>query len=161
MRRQLEDWRNAITYARQLDGVDPDRIVTIPLGVDTDRFHDGRRREPGRLVCVASADQPLKGVPVLLRALAKVREEHPDVRLTLISKLKPKGEASRLLDRLRLRDAVDLVSGVDDDELAVLRVPDLDRALHAADLLMYGAKRSGGGQVHWQTEHPLYARQEG
>ena len=27
MRRQLEDWRNAITYARQLDGVDPDRIV--------------------------------------------------------------------------------------------------------------------------------------
>ncbi|PAT09025.1 alpha/beta hydrolase [Corynebacterium hadale] len=27
VRRQLEDWRNAITYARQLDGVDPDRIV--------------------------------------------------------------------------------------------------------------------------------------
>jgi glycosyltransferase involved in cell wall biosynthesis len=101
-------------------GVDPDRIVTIPLGVDTDRFHDRRRREPGRLVCVASADQPLKGVPVLLRALAKVREEHPDVRLTLISKLKPKGEAARLLDSLGLRDAVDLVSGVDDDELADL-----------------------------------------
>lgn len=43
----------------------------------------------------------------------------------------------------------------------VAESPDLDRALHAADLLMYGAKRSGGGQVHWQTEHPLYARQEG
>lgn len=27
VRRQLEDWRNAITYARQLDGVDPYRIV--------------------------------------------------------------------------------------------------------------------------------------
>ncbi|HJC30397.1 MAG TPA: glycosyltransferase family 4 protein [Candidatus Dietzia intestinipullorum] len=101
-------------------GVDPDRIVTIPLGVDTDRFHCGRQREPGRLVCVASADQPLKGVPVLLRALAKVREEHPGVRLTLVSKLKRKGEAARLLDKLGLRDAVDLVSGVDDDELAEL-----------------------------------------
>ncbi|MFL0578002.1 glycosyltransferase family 4 protein [Dietzia sp. 179-F 9C3 NHS] len=101
-------------------GVDPDRIVTIPLGVDTDRFHAGREREPGRLVCVASADQPLKGVPVLLRALARVREEHPGVRLTLVSKLKEKGEAAKLLDTLRLRDAVDLVSGVDDDELADL-----------------------------------------
>lgn len=101
-------------------GVDPDRIVTIPLGVDTDRFHHGRRREPGRLVCVASADQPLKGVPILLRALAKVREDHPGVRLTLVSKLKRKGEAAKLLDKLVLRDAVDLVSGVDDDELAEL-----------------------------------------
>lgn len=101
-------------------GVDPDRIVTIPLGVDTDRFHCGREREPGRLVCVASADQPLKGVPILLRALAKVRQEHPEVRLTLVSKLKPKGEAARLLDSLGLRDVVDLVSGVDDDELAAL-----------------------------------------
>lgn len=101
-------------------GVDPDRIVTIPLGVDTDRFHCGREREPGRLVCVASADQPLKGVPILLRALAKVRKEHPEVRLTLVSKLKPKGEAARLLDSLGLRDVVDLVSGVDDDELAAL-----------------------------------------
>lgn len=27
VRRQLEDWRNAIAYARLLDGVDPDRIV--------------------------------------------------------------------------------------------------------------------------------------
>lgn len=71
-------------------------------------------------VCVASADQPLKGVPVLLRALARVREEHPGVRLTLVSKLKRKGEAARLLDKLGLRDAVDLVSGVDDDELADL-----------------------------------------
>lgn len=101
-------------------GVDPDRIVTIPLGVDTDRFHCGRRREPGRLVCVASADQPLKGVPVLLRALARVREDHPGVRLTLVSKLKRKGEAARLLRSLGLNDAVDLVSGVDDDELADL-----------------------------------------
>ncbi|NLD84888.1 MAG: glycosyltransferase family 4 protein [Actinomycetales bacterium] len=101
-------------------GVDPERIVTIPLGVDTDRFHNRREREPGRLVCVASADQPLKGVPVLLRALAKVREEHAEVRLTLISKLKRKGEAAKLLDSLGLRDVVDLVSGVDDDELADL-----------------------------------------
>ena len=101
-------------------GVDPDRIVTIPLGVDTDRFHDRRDREPGRLVCVASADQPLKGVPVLLRALAEVRRTHPGTRLTLVSKLKRGGQADTLLDSLGLRDAVHLVTGVDDDELARL-----------------------------------------
>ena len=102
-------------------GVDPERIVTIPLGVDTERFHPGRPREAGRVVCVASADQPLKGVPVLLRALAAVRADgHPQARLTLVSKLKPGGEADRLLDSLGLREAVDLVSGVDDDELADL-----------------------------------------
>lgn len=27
VRRQLEDWRCAIAYARQLDGVDPERII--------------------------------------------------------------------------------------------------------------------------------------
>ena len=102
-------------------GVDPDRIVTVPLGVDTDRFSDGRDRETGRLVCVASADQPLKGVPNLLKAIARVRDEgRRDVRLTLVSKLKRGGDADRLLDKLDLRGHVDVVSGVDDDELARL-----------------------------------------
>ena len=101
-------------------GVDPDKIVTIPLGVDTDRFHPNREREPGRLVTIASADQPLKGVPVLLRALAKVRQSHPEARLTLVSKLKSDGEAAKLITELNLADALDIVSGVDDDELARL-----------------------------------------
>lgn len=101
-------------------GVDPSKIVTIPLGVDTDRFHPNRDREPGRIVTIASADQPLKGVPVLLRALATARRAHPKARLTLVSKLKEGGEAARLIAELGLREVIDVVSGVDDDELARL-----------------------------------------
>lgn len=100
--------------------VSPDQIATIPLGVDTDRFHPRREREAGRIVTVASADEPLKGVPVLLRALAKVRETHPEARLTLVSKLKKDGAAASLISSLGLSDAIDVVSGVDDDELARL-----------------------------------------
>lgn len=102
-------------------GLAAERIATVPLGVDTERFHPGRRREPGRIVCVASADEPLKGVPVLLRALARVLERRPEsVRLTLVSKLKKDGDTARLIGELGLTERIDLVSGVDDDELARL-----------------------------------------
>lgn len=101
-------------------GVDPERIITIPLGVDTERFHPDRKRVKGRIVTIASADQPLKGVPVLLRALATIRQTHPEARLTLVSKLKKDGEAAKLIGELGLTDAIDVVSGVDDDELARL-----------------------------------------
>jgi len=100
--------------------VAPEQIATVPLGVDTERFHPGREREHGRIVTVASADEPLKGVPVLLRALARVRESRPDARLTLVSKLKPEGDTAKLIGQLGLTEHIDLVSGVDDDELARL-----------------------------------------
>ena len=100
--------------------ISPESIATVPLGVDTDRFHPGREREAGRIVTVASADEPLKGVPVLLRALATVRKTHPEARLTLVSKLKKDGAAAALINSLGLGDSIEVVSGVDDDELARL-----------------------------------------
>ncbi|MBH0121983.1 glycosyltransferase family 4 protein [Rhodococcus sp. CX] len=50
--------------------VDPESLHTIPLGVDTELFAPpAGARAPGRIVCVASADAPLKGVSTLLGAL--------------------------------------------------------------------------------------------
>ena len=47
--------------------VDPEQVHVIPLGVDTRLFHPRPApRVPGRIVAVASADSPLKGVATLL-----------------------------------------------------------------------------------------------
>ena len=112
-------------------GIDPERIRVVPLGVDTDTFSPVRRprpgtpaggeqRVPGRIVAVASADKPLKGVAHLLDALAKVRVEHPDVELQLVSKVEPGGATDRRIDALGLRDCVTTHSDLDAADIADL-----------------------------------------
>ncbi|WP_051198156.1 glycosyltransferase family 4 protein [Gordonia shandongensis] len=97
--------------------VRPGALATIPLGVDVDRFAPSATTTPGSIVCVASADAPLKGVSYLLEAVAKVGAERP-VHLTLVSRLDPDGPSARLIDQLAIGDRVTVVSGLDDDELA-------------------------------------------
>jgi MMP alpha-(1->4)-mannosyltransferase len=100
--------------------VPSDNVKVIPLGVDTRLFHPRPGpRVPGRIVAVASADSPVKGVATLLRAFAKLAVER-DVSLTLVSKLVPDGPTQRLLSELSLTDSVEFVSGISDSELAEL-----------------------------------------
>src|SRR5580658_2794096 len=62
--------------------VPPANVRVVPLGVDTRLFHPREApRVPGRMVAVASADSPVKGVATLLRAVAKVTTER-NVELT-------------------------------------------------------------------------------
>jgi glycosyltransferase involved in cell wall biosynthesis len=98
--------------------VRPSRIGVVPLGVDTRHFHPHaeQEREPGRLICVASADSPMKGVATLLRATAKVATER-EVSLTVVSKPEEDGPTQRLVDELSLRDRVEFVHGISDSEL--------------------------------------------
>lgn len=100
-------------------GVRETALATIPLGVDVDLFAPRGERIPGSIVCVASADAPLKGVAYLLEAFAKVSADHP-VSLTLVSKLDPDGPSARLIEKLSIGDKVSVVSGIDDDQLAEL-----------------------------------------
>ncbi|MBJ7287876.1 glycosyltransferase family 4 protein [Williamsia sp.] len=95
------------------------RIETIPLGVDTEVFRPPAERVSGRVVCVASADAPLKGVSYLLEAIAKLSAERP-VHLVLVSKLNPEGPSAKLIDELAIADRVEVVSGLSDDELGEL-----------------------------------------
>ncbi len=104
-------------------GLRPGSVDIIPLGVDTRVFRPrGPRataRVPGRIVTVASADSPVKGVAVLLRAVAKVATER-DVHLTVVGKPAPRGETERLVAELSLADRVRFTPGLPEADLAAL-----------------------------------------
>jgi MMP alpha-(1->4)-mannosyltransferase len=100
--------------------VEPANVKVIPLGVDTRLFHPRPApRVPGRIVAVASADSPIKGVATLLRALAKLATER-DVHLVVVSKPAPGGPTERLVGELALADRVRFVHGITDTALAEL-----------------------------------------
>ncbi|MFI5952691.1 glycosyltransferase family 4 protein [Cryptosporangium sp. NPDC051539] len=97
----------------------PGRFRVVPLGVDVDVFRPAAERVPGRIVAVASADRPLKGVAYLLDAIAKLRVDHP-VELQLVSALEPGGATERRIAELGLTDCVTVRTGLSDAELAAL-----------------------------------------
>ena len=99
-------------------GVPADRIHMVPLGVDPEVFSPAAGKSvPGRILVVTSADVPLKGLLVLLDALAKLRVERPDAHLVCVGRAKPNGPADRRLDELGLRGAVTFRSGLTQEEL--------------------------------------------
>jgi len=98
--------------------LDPSQLTVVPLGVDTELFRPRGPRTPGRIVAVASADMPLKGVQHLLDAVAKLRTEHPQVTLHLVSPVGP--DTRRRLRELGIEDAVTVHSGISDERLAEL-----------------------------------------
>ncbi len=93
-------------------------VHVIPLGVDTRLFHPRPApRVPGRIVAVASADSPVKGISTLLRAVAKLATERT-AELTVVGKPAPGGPTQRLISELALGDKVRFISGISDGELA-------------------------------------------
>lgn len=95
------------------------QIHVIPNGVDTNIFkpQDDTARTSLRLITTASSDQPLKGLSVLLRALAQLRGEFPTLHLIVIGKLKENGETQKELQLLKLQDCVQFKSGISNAEL--------------------------------------------
>ncbi|MET7773727.1 glycosyltransferase family 4 protein [Nocardia sp. NPDC005366] len=98
----------------------PDQLQVVPLGVDTTLFAPGPGpRQPGRIVAVASADKPLKGINHLLQALVRLRVTHA-VELQLVAKLEPNGATEKAIAELGLSDIVTVRGGLTDLELAEL-----------------------------------------
>src|SRR5947209_2811915 len=101
-------------------GVSPDQLHVVPLGVNTDLFKPGSEpRQPGRVIAIASADTPLKGVRTLLHAVARLRTRR-DLELRLVAKVEPNGPTHKLIAELGISDIVHVTSGLSDDELAAL-----------------------------------------
>ncbi len=101
-------------------GVDPERARVVLLGVDDGFVPPTEPRVPGRILAMASADAPLKGIATLLEAFAKLRTERPELELLLVTKPVAGGRTERLLDELAIRDHVRFVHGLSDAELVAL-----------------------------------------
>jgi glycosyltransferase involved in cell wall biosynthesis len=97
--------------------INPENVHIIPLGVDTRLFrpHPAQPRVPGRIVAVTSADMPLKGLPTLLRAVAKLVTER-DAHLVVIGT--PSAATRDQLTQLALGERVTFASGLPDAEYA-------------------------------------------
>ncbi|MCB1643925.1 MAG: glycosyltransferase family 4 protein [Pseudomonadales bacterium] len=104
--------------ARAFD-ISPDRIEVVHNGIDTETFRplDHIARIPGRIMATASADQPLKGLEFLVRAIARLAPGHPDLHLVVLGKLREDGETSRLINALNIGERISFVSGVETEKL--------------------------------------------
>jgi glycosyltransferase involved in cell wall biosynthesis len=100
-------------------GVDPARMQALLLGVDDSFQPPTAPRVPGRILAMASADAPMKGIATLLEAFAKLRTER-DVELILVTAPKAGGKTEKLIDKLSIKDSVRFVNGVSDAELVEL-----------------------------------------
>lgn len=96
-----------------------EQIRVIPNGVDTSLFKPLPQieRQPLRLITTASSDQPLKGLSILLRALAQLRAEFPALELVVIGKLKAGGATEQELQELGLVSEVQFISGISTEQM--------------------------------------------
>jgi glycosyltransferase involved in cell wall biosynthesis len=99
--------------------VDRSAISVMHLGVDTELFRPlpEKKREPHRLMTTASADAPLKGLSVLLHAIASLRSDYPDIRLTLVGRPRPGGDTEKLIASLGLGELVQCYKGISHQEM--------------------------------------------
>ncbi len=135
--------------------VDREKVHIVPLGVDTRLFRPRpeQPRVPGRIVTVTSADSPLKGLPVLLRAVAKLATER-DAHLVVIGT--PSDATRQQLRQLALGDRVTFASGLPDAEYA--------RALASAEVAVIPSMYEGfslPAVEHMASGTPLIASRAG
>jgi glycosyltransferase involved in cell wall biosynthesis len=101
-------------------GVAPTQLHVVPLGVDTALFKPAPTpRKPGRIIAIASADTPLKGVATLLHAVARLRIRR-EIELQLVARVEPNGPTHKLIAELGISDIVHITSGLSDAALAAL-----------------------------------------
>lgn len=99
--------------------VPAEHIDLIYNGIDTDTFRPepGAERLPMRIMCTASADQPLKGLKYLIEALYILQKDYPELELLVVGKPKPGGYTERLIAKLHLEQKIRFVSGISTEEL--------------------------------------------
>jgi len=102
-------------------GVEPARIAVSHNGIDHAAFYPDPAvaRDPGLMVAMASADVPIKGLDVLIEAMARIAPARPDLRLVVVGTLR-EGPTKRMLAQTGLTGRVEFRSGLAQSEIAAL-----------------------------------------
>ena len=102
-------------------GAKEEAIEVVHPGFDRSNFRPKPdiERLPLRICSTASADVPLKGLPYLLEAFARVLENIPQAELVLVGRLRA-GPTTDLLDRLGIANRISFRHGLSTEELASL-----------------------------------------
>ena len=99
--------------------VDKGKMERVMNGIDLNIFYPDPKikKVPNRLVTVASADVPLKGLDYLLEALSDLAKVYPDISLSIIGEQKKGGHTERLIKKLSLEGRVSFFSNLTQEEL--------------------------------------------
>jgi glycosyltransferase involved in cell wall biosynthesis len=94
-------------------------ISLVYNGIDTDEFApiEGVHRLPFRIMATASADVPLKGLDFLLKAIAVLIGQFPELELLVVGAPKPGGHTEKLINQLGIKQRVRFVSNLETSEL--------------------------------------------
>jgi glycosyltransferase involved in cell wall biosynthesis len=141
-RRALRGARKVIALSASLaagaaaQGVDPNRMVVIPNGVDAQRFHpNGVPREPVLLFAGSLIER--KGLRALLVAMAQIHRRHPAHRLVLIGDGPKRAELETQARALGIGEVVDFMGSLSPDEVA--------RRMRRAEMFVLPSLEEGQG----------------
>jgi len=95
-------------------GISAEKMNVVHNGIATDIFRPlpDVKRLAFRVMATASADQPLKGLKYLLKAISLLSDDYPELRLMILGKLKPGGETELLIQSLGIEDRLIFVSNI-------------------------------------------------
>ena len=98
------------------------KLNIIHNGIDTSVFRPIPAIEPDEfnVMATASADVPLKGLDYLIRAISILANEIPELKLTVLGKLKEDGKTAKLIRQLGLENRIHFYSGLSSQEVAEL-----------------------------------------
>ena len=101
--------------------VKENKMKRVMNGIDLKVFYPDPKIQkiPFKLVTVASADVPLKGLDYLLKALPGLVKVYPDISLSVIGEQKTGGHTERLIKKLNLEKRVNFFSNLTQEELRI------------------------------------------
>ena len=102
-------------------GVLERNISVIPNGIDHASFTPMKdiKRVSEQIITTASADVPLKGLDFTLHAVARLKEDFPELRLVIIGAPRSGGHTERLIKRLQIDQNILFKSNLTKNEIAI------------------------------------------
>lgn len=110
--------KSAISKA--IDESDKRKLVHLPPGVDIETFHPEKREAARKIILCVGRLVQRKGQDVLIEAMARVRETHPDAHLLIAGVGKYEGKLRALVAKRGLGERVTFTGRVPHSELPAL-----------------------------------------